>query len=132
MKDFAAYHLLHRPPSEGHAEYWDYHVKNVRRLEVRVERREDEYLTMIIEELPRPDDPSGLMIARCIHLDTRDPAFTPLGQVEMQHLDLAINVYEGEEREKRFAQSLQNGKVQDASFRTHLFRIERPPLLCRY
>jgi hypothetical protein len=87
------------------------------------------YLTMIIEELPRPDDPSGLMIARCIHLDTRDPAFTPLGQVEMQHLDLAINVYEGEDREKRFAQSLQNGKVQDASFRTHLFRIERTPFV---
>lgn len=129
MNDFAAYHLLNRPPSEGHAEYWDYHVKNVRRLEVRVERREDDYLTMIIEELPRPDDPSGLMIARCIHLDTRDPAFTPLGQVEMQHLDLAINVYEGEDREKRFAQSLQNGKVQDASFRTHLFRIERTPFV---
>ncbi len=84
---------------------------------------------MIIEELPRPDDPSGLMIARCIHLDTRDPAFTPLGQVEMQHLDLAINVYEGEDRERRFAQSLQNGKVQDASFRTHLFRIERTPFV---
>lgn len=129
MKDFAAYHLLDRPASEGPAEYWDYHAKNVRRLEVHVERREDDYLTMMIEELPRPDDPSGLMIARCIHLDTLDPALTPLGKVEMQHLDLAINVYEGDDRQMRFAQSLQNGKVQDASFRTHLFRIERTPFV---
>jgi hypothetical protein len=47
----------------------------------------------------------------------------------MQHLDLAINVYEGQDRQKRFAQSLQNGKVQDASFRTHLFRIEQTPFV---
>lgn len=129
MKDFASYHLLDRPAADGPAEYWDYHAKNVRRLEVHVERREDDYLSMMIEELPRPDDPSSLMIARCIHLDTRDPALTPLGKVEMQHLDLAINVYEGGDRQKRFAQSLQNGKVQDASFRTHLFRIERIPFV---
>ncbi len=45
------------------------------------------------------------MIARCIHLDTRDPAFTPLGQVEMQHLDLAINVYEGEDRKSARSES---------------------------
>jgi hypothetical protein len=124
MKNFASYQLLDRPASEGHAEYWDYHAKNLRRLEVHVERREEDYLSMIIEELPRADDPSGLMIARCIHLDTRDPALTTLSKVEMQHLDFAINVYAGEDRQKRFAQSLQHGKVQDASFRTHLFRIE--------
>jgi hypothetical protein len=47
----------------------------------------------------------------------------------MQHLDLAINVYAGEDRQKRFAQSLQHGKVQDASFRTHLFRIEGTPFV---
>lgn len=69
----------------------------------------------------------GFMVARCIHLDTLDPAGTPLDQVELQHLDLAINVYRGEHRAARFAQTLRAGKVQDASFRTHLFRIERAP-----
>lgn len=127
MKDFGSYQLLDRPISDGEAEYWDYHVKMVRRLEVCVERREENYLTMMIEELPRPDDSSGLMIGRCIHLDSRDPAFTPLGEVKMQHLDLAINVYEGEDRKKRFDGSLQNGRVHDATFRTHLFRIEGIP-----
>lgn len=81
----------------------------------------------MIEELPRSDDPNGLMVARCIHLDTRDPAGTPLKDVKLQHLDLAINVYFNDDRTKRFEGSLQNGKVQDATFRTHLFRIEDTP-----
>lgn len=84
---------------------------------------------MLIEELSRADDPNELMIGRCIHLDTHDPAFTPLGKVEMQHLDLAINIYAGEDRQKRFGQNLQHGKVQDATFRTHLLRIEGIPFV---
>ncbi|MHC0055522.1 hypothetical protein [Actibacterium sp. D379-3] len=129
MKDFASYALQDRPVSAGTAEYWDYHVRHLRRLEIHVERREEKYLSMMIEELPRVDDPNGLMIGRCIHLDTRDPALTSLGQVQMQHLDLAINVYAGDDRRKRFDQSLQNGKVQNATFRTHLFRIEDTPFV---
>lgn len=129
MKDFASYKLQDCSLSEGQAEYWDYHVRHLRRLEVHVERREDNYLTMMIEELPRDDDPNSLMIGRCIHLDSCDPAHTPLGEVHIQHLDLAINVYAGEDRQKRFAQSLQHGKVQDATFRTHLFRIEKTPFV---
>ncbi|MBB3394249.1 hypothetical protein [Rhizobium sp. BK060] len=127
MKDFGSYQLLGRPLSDGHAEFWDYHVKMVRRLEVHVERRKDDYLSVMIEELPRPDDPDGLMIGRCIHLDTRDPAGTSIGDVKMQHLDLAINVYEGDDRRKRYDESLQQGKVIDATFRTHLLRIEDVP-----
>lgn len=129
MKKFAAYQLQDRPVSEGHGEYWDYHIRHLRRLEIHVQRREDNYLLMLIEELPRANDPNGIMVGRCIHLDTRDPAFTPLGEVKMQHLDLAINVYEGDDRQKRFEQSLQHGKVQDATFRTHLLRIEGTPFV---
>lgn len=129
MKDFASYALQDRPAIEGVSEYWDYHVRHLRRIEIHVERREENYLSMMIEEIPRVDDPNGLMICRCIHLDTRDPAYTPLGRVQMQHLDLAINVYAGADRQKRFDQSLKQGKVQDATFRTHLFRIEKTPFV---
>jgi hypothetical protein len=87
---------------------------------------------MMIEELPRSDDPNGFMAARCIHLDTRDPAGTPFDKVEMQHLDLALNVYCGHDRAARFGQTLQGGKVQDATFRTHLFRIECAPFLALF
>lgn len=124
MKDFAAYELQDQSLADSKGEYWDYHVRHLRRLEVRVQRRKPDYLSMMIEELPRPNDTNGLMVGRCIHLDTRDPAFTPLGEVTMQHIDLAINVYAGDDRDKRFQQSLQNGKVQDATFRTHLLRVE--------
>lgn len=47
----------------------------------------------------------------------------------MQHLDLAINVYAGEDRQKRYAQSLQHGKVRDTGCRTHLFRVEGIPFV---
>jgi hypothetical protein len=132
MKEFAAYTLLDRPPSVAPAEFWDYRIRQMRRLEVHVQRREDNYLSMLIEELPRPDDPNTLMIARCIHLDTRDPAFTPLSEVSLQHLDLAINVYAAADRERRFNHTLQNGKVQDATYRTHLFRIEGAPFVALF
>lgn len=127
MKDFAAYTLIERPPADSPAEFWDYRIRHLRRLEIHVARRRDDYLSMMIEELPRPDDPNGFMTAQCIHLDTRDPVCTPLDEVELQHLDLALNVYCGDDRTARFDQSLQDGKVYDATFRTHLFRIERAP-----
>jgi hypothetical protein len=116
-------------PKDDATQFWDYRVKGIRRLEVRVERREEDYLTMMIEELPRPDDPNGLMIGRCVHLDSRDPAGTPLDQVRVNHLDLAINVYKGATRAVRDGQSLQNGKIVDASCRTHLLRIEDIPFI---
>jgi hypothetical protein len=86
-------------------------MRGIRRLEVRVERRDDDYLTMMIEELPRADDPNGLMVGRCIHLDTKDPVGTPLKSVRLNHLDLAINVYRDERRLERLSQTLQNGKI---------------------
>lgn len=41
-----------------------------------------------------------------------------------KHIDLAINVYVGPNREMRLSQRLGDGKITDASFRTHLFRID--------
>lgn len=129
MKEFAAYALSDVSPRDDQAQFWDYRVRGLRRLEVRAERREKNYLTMMIEELPRPDDPSGLMIGRCIHLDSRDPAGTSLDQVQVSHLDLAINVYKGATRAVRTGQTLQHGKIVDASCRTHLLRIEGAPFI---
>jgi hypothetical protein len=109
------------------ARVWDYRFRHVRRLECRVERREQDYLTVMVEELPRADDP--LMVGRCVHFDTRDPAGTDLAAVVLSHLDLAINVYEGARRQERWDARLADGKVPDASFRTHLFRVEGVPFL---
>jgi hypothetical protein len=129
MKEFASYILEPGTvESMGFAGYWDYHVRMVRRLEIYAKRRDDDYFSMMIEEIPSPDEDNELMIARCIHLDTRCPVGTPFGQIKLQHLDLAINVYEGPHRQERFGETLQGGMVRDATFRTHLFRIENVPL----
>ena len=128
-KDFAAYSLTDRPYAEAPTEFWDYHVRRLRKLEVHVKRRQHTYLSMMIEELPAPDDANGFMVARCIHLDTSSPVGTPLDQVKIDHLDLALNVYCGDDRNKRFETTLQRGKAQDATFRTHIFRIENIPFV---
>ena len=49
--------------------------------------------------------------------------------MQLNHLDLAINIYQGQRRAERFSQTMQSGKVPDASFRTHLFRIEQASFL---
>ena len=126
-KEFAAYVLEDCDPRESPSQYWDFHVRDIRRLEVTAQRREADYLTMMIEELPRPDAETGLMVAKCIHLDTRAAAGTPMTDVRLEHLDLAINVYSGAARAARMADSLQNGKVLDATYRTHLYRVEDVP-----
>lgn len=127
MKEFASYILEDYDPKSDMAQYRDFHIRDVRRLEVAAQRRSADYLTMMLEELPRADDPNGLMVGRCIHLDTRAPIGTPITEACLQHLDLAINVYGGRDREKRMNDSLQNGRVCDATYRTHLYRIENIP-----
>lgn len=42
MKDFASYQLLERRPAEAPAEFWDYRIRHLRRLEVHVARRKDD------------------------------------------------------------------------------------------
>lgn len=133
QKTFASYILEDCSPKENMSQYRDYHLGKVRKLEVTAQRRKPDYLSMMIEELTVDDEPNGLMVARCIHLDTRAKNGTPMKQATLQHLDLAINVYKGEDRAARVAGSLQLGKVVDATYRTHLFRIENlpfPSLFC--
>lgn len=45
----------------------------------------------------------------------------------VKHLDLAINVYSGKAAEQRVSESLSDGRVTNATFRTHLLRIEGIP-----
>jgi hypothetical protein len=127
MKTFASYVLEDCDPKVDRAQCRDYRLRNIRRLEITAQRRGADYLTMMLEELPRADDRNGLMVGRCIHLDTSAQVGTPMAEVRLQHLDLAINVYRGDRRHERMADSLQNGKVCDASYRTHLYRIEDIP-----
>lgn len=82
---------------------------------------------MMIEELSQIDT-HGLLFGRCIHLDTDSKFGTPFEFAQLNHLDLAINIYEGEAANKRLGDNLAAGNVTtDASYRTHLLRIEGIP-----
>lgn len=116
-------------PSDDIDRYWDYHVRGVRRLDVVAKRNSSGNLSMMIEELSSPNNENNLLIGRCIHLDTDNSYGDEFTSAIINHLDLAINVYEGGKVESRFNSNLAAGtKVTDATFRTHLFRIESIPL----
>jgi hypothetical protein len=118
-------------PHEDLDRYWDFHVRGVRRLDVVAKRNSSNNLSMMIEELSYPMNKKNLLIGRCIHLDTDSPYGSSFSEAVVNHLDLAINVYENDDVTKRLDSNLANGnKVTDATFRSHLFRIEGIPLVC--
>ncbi|KUP22070.1 hypothetical protein [Paenibacillus sp. DMB5] len=50
---------------------------------------------------------------------------TPFEQVRLNHLDLAINVYQGDSILERMTSTLTTGKrITDATYRTHIFRAD--------
>ena len=116
-----------RPCPERVDEFWDYHVRGVRSLEVHADRDKGGRLSMMIEELAEEGRPDSRLFGRCIHLDTFAPGGTEAGLAPVKHLDLAINVYFGESAARRRAMKLCDGMVVDASVRTHLLRIEGVP-----
>jgi hypothetical protein len=127
MTDGAQYDLEPGELPTDQKRYWEYHVQNIRRLEF-ASRRKGSYLSMMLEEVPDLQINRDLVSARCVHLDTEDPVGTPFGKVTMKHLDLAVNVYGGQNKTQRSKSRLFKGKVTDATFRTHVLRIEEVPL----
>jgi len=103
--------------------FWEYRVRGVRRLESSATKRSN--LSMMVEELTETADH---LLGRCIHLDTDALPGTDFDGAAVNHLDLAMNVYEGDARTARMAMHLRNGTVENASFRTHLLRVEGVPL----
>lgn len=116
------------------SDYYDYNCLNVRRLETIAIRRDQDYLSMMVEELSvhtNAIDPSQkYVIGRMIHLDTTAPmnVDTPLDDVTLKHIDLAINLYTHNDATSRLNQCLADGvRIQDATTRTHLLRVENVP-----
>lgn len=126
-KEGACYILDDCSPKENMKQYWELHVKNILRLEVVAKRNNNGNLSMMIEEITGIDG-KGLRFGRMIHLDTDSPYGTDFENATLNHLDLAINVYEGENAVSRGDDNLASGdKTIDASFRTHLLRVENIP-----
>jgi hypothetical protein len=107
--------------------YIDYHVDKVRSLQIHAKRNNDGNLSMMLEELNEYYFDAGFLMGRCIHLDTDSGFGTSANQAMLNHLDLAIQFYEKDKINARNDQDLSKGMVVDASFRTHLFRVENIP-----
>lgn len=121
--------ILQEPTRNHSTQYfWDYKFRNIRRLEISAKRFNNGNLRFILEEVPKIDNEKRYFSSFCIHLDTDDPIGTTFNNSTLNHIDLALNFYENESMHKRFNQSLTNGKVINASMRTHLIRIENVPL----
>ena len=128
MKEGASYLLDDCVPNEQNLQqYWELHIKNINRLEVIAKRNNNGNLSMMLEELTSIDK-NGMLFGRCIHLDTDTPIGEKFEDAILNHLDLAINIYEDQTATQRTPENLANGSVTtDASYRTHLLRIEKVP-----
>lgn len=82
---------------------------------------------MMIEEINEKERFNEYYVAKCIHLDTDNDVGTEIDNAVLSHIDLAINVYDKNAFNERKNQSLANGRVVDATIRTHLIRFENVP-----
>lgn len=102
----------------------EYSFWGIRSLEIFVKRRYDGNLSMMVEEVTARLVHGEYYVAKCIHLDTDDDVGTNIDDVILNHIDLAINVYGFDAYEMRKEMSLSKGKVENASLRIHLLRLE--------
>jgi hypothetical protein len=81
----------------------------------------------MLEEVATDRISNGNLIGRCVHLDTYERPGTDQHAAPLKHLDLAINVYIDDAAARRKDTRLCDGRVEDASVRTHLLRVEGVP-----
>lgn len=108
-------------------EYWDKNVRHIERLEGEYRRNKDGYFSMMIEEIKKVkhpfDDQEFYLIGRMIHLDSAEDGSAGMDS-KLKHIDIAINLYDGEDAYKRYNCRLEQGeKIVDATMRSHLLRI---------
>lgn len=116
-----------RMTSEEELAYLEYHLYHIRKLDVYAARGNNKNLHMMIEELKEDAECEKYFIGKCIHLDTNDVVGTDFTDSVLNHIDLAINVYDKPTFDVRKQQSLAHGKVIDATIRTHIMRVENVP-----
>lgn len=125
----SSYQLLGNPEDKNNL--WDYLAKGIRRLEFHAGRRDSNnpYLSMMMEELEihqnETEEDKNYLVGRMIHLDTDAKVGDDFKKAKMLHIDLAYNYYFGNVIDTRMGQDLSvEGKVVEASKRTHILRIE--------
>jgi len=115
-KETGAQYVVDPPASAGDDinAFVEYHVHGLRKLETIAQRKEPHHLTMMLEELE--EKRNGLLIGRCIHLDTSAPVGTPPSEAKVLHVDLAINVYRDELAAARLSSTMNDAEKQKLRF----------------
>lgn len=125
------YILLGDDIKNNRNDYYDYHFLNIRRLEVSETRKEPNYISMMIEEIEEHTNMLNpnekYLIGRMIHLDSNATIGTCFKDATLNHIDLAYNLYINQDADNRLNGHLCYGKTQNATFRTHILRIENIP-----
>lgn len=111
----------------GRLMYLEYSILGIRSLEIYAQRNNSGNLSMMIEEMREYKEHNKYFVSKCIHLDTDGDVGVKIDDAILNHIDLAINVYDSESYLKRKNQSLSEGRVVDATFRVHLLRLEDAP-----
>lgn len=128
-RQVAIYEVLDCEPAEDARRFWEYRVRNMGRLEVTFRRDTSGTLSGSIEELTRPT--GALTIGYYLHLTSDAAVGEEWDMATAAHIDGAINVYCAGDRDaaqRRWSTRTEGGKNIDATFRTHLFRIDEQPL----
>lgn len=107
--------------------HWDYHVRKIIKMQLHAKRNNQGNISLMFEELSEYYKDAGLLMGKCIHLDSDAKYGENASESKLNHLDLAVQFYEGKKIDDRLSQDLAQGMVVDASFRTHIFRIENIP-----
>ncbi len=112
-------------------EYVDRHVFHIFRIEGEYKRERDGYFSMMVEELKEEKHPfldDRYIVGRMIHLDSIEDGNEGLN-AKIKHIDLAINLYVGNDADRRVEERLDNGKkIVDATYRSHILRLNNTQL----
>ena len=127
----SVYQLLGNDCKNNYRDYYDYNILHIRRLDVSETRNDDNYISMMIEELEEDtcilDPQKKYVIGRMIHLDSNAAVGISYKDANLSHIDLAYNLYLDDSASERMGQFLCNGKTVNASHRTHILRLENIP-----
>lgn len=131
LDDYDEHYLLdNKGDSVAKQKYLDRYFKKIKRLDIIAKRGNDGNLSMMLEELSFEMEDHGLLLGRCIHLDTDYRIGSSFEEARLNHLDCAINVYSGKSIKQRLEENLAHGeKVSKASPRIHLIRIDDIPFV---
>ncbi len=102
----------------------EYERHGHRKLEGFYRRKNEKYVSLMIEEVGWEDEQREILRGLMIHADMHAPRGTPHEEAVLKHIDLAVNYYLGQNARVRMDQSLSDGRVEDATMRMHLFRTE--------